>query len=72
MARPGIDLDLPREGRPASRIFALPGVPAEMNEMWTATVAPILRELAGGKSFCTIESNVSAWVKAISKRCSPT
>ncbi len=46
---PGIDLELPRHNRRAARIFALPGVPAEMNEMWTATVAPILRELAGGK-----------------------
>ena len=37
---PGIDLDFPRSGRQPSRIFALPGVPAEMREMWEQTVAP--------------------------------
>lgn len=42
---PGIDLDVPRDARPASRIFALPGVPAEMREMWFGTVEPAL--LAG-------------------------
>ncbi|HXT58752.1 MAG TPA: competence/damage-inducible protein A, partial [Pirellulales bacterium] len=36
---PGIDLEVPPPlGRP-SRIFALPGVPAEMIEMWDETVA---------------------------------
>ncbi len=36
---PGIDLVVPTE-RGSSRIFALPGVPAEMKEMWLATVQP--------------------------------
>ena len=36
---PGIDLEVPRKGRQACRVFALPGVPAEMNRMWSATVA---------------------------------
>ncbi|MEX0712938.1 MAG: CinA family nicotinamide mononucleotide deamidase-related protein [Pirellulales bacterium] len=45
---PGIDLTLdPPLGRP-SRIVALPGVPAEMHEMWSATLAPMLAELSGG------------------------
>jgi len=36
---PGIDISIPREGRDASRIFALPGVPAEMIRMFDDTVA---------------------------------
>jgi len=36
---PGIDLAVEREGLPPARLFALPGVPAEMREMWAATVA---------------------------------
>lgn len=45
---PGVDLDVPPPlGRPA-RIFALPGVPAEMREMWQATVAPSLLEHGAG------------------------
>lgn len=39
---PGIDLSIPRPGRRDARIFCLPGVPAEMREMWTATVAPAI------------------------------
>src|SRR5687768_12467787 len=35
---PGIDLEVPRSGRGPARVFALPGVPAEMREMWQATV----------------------------------
>jgi nicotinamide-nucleotide amidase len=44
---PGIDLTLPRPGRGAARLFALPGVPAEMKEMWHATVRPALAALLG-------------------------
>jgi nicotinamide-nucleotide amidase len=36
---PGIDLTVTNAGR-TSRIFALPGVPAEMRPMWQASVAP--------------------------------
>jgi nicotinamide-nucleotide amidase len=44
---PGIDIAIPRAvGKPA-RIFALPGVPAEMKEMWSATVAPAIQQLVG-------------------------
>lgn len=41
---PGIDQDLRVAGR-SVRIFALPGVPAEMKRMWQATVAPTLAAL---------------------------
>lgn len=44
---PGIDIDIAREGRRPSRIFALPGVPAEMREMWQATVEPAIGEMLG-------------------------
>ncbi|MBL8827400.1 MAG: CinA family nicotinamide mononucleotide deamidase-related protein [Planctomycetaceae bacterium] len=44
---PGIDIDVPRgEGR-KSRVFALPGVPAEMKQMWHETVAPIIAGMSG-------------------------
>ncbi len=46
---PGIDIAIPRAvGKPA-RVFALPGVPAEMKEMWAATVAPAIQEHIGVK-----------------------
>jgi nicotinamide-nucleotide amidase len=44
---PGIDLDIPRPGRGACRLFALPGVPAEMQEMWEQTVAPAIQAMLG-------------------------
>lgn len=46
---PGIDIAIPRGvGKPA-RIFCLPGVPAEMKEMWGATVSPAIQSLLGVK-----------------------
>ncbi|WP_197443107.1 CinA family nicotinamide mononucleotide deamidase-related protein [Lignipirellula cremea] len=45
---PGIDLSLDRPQRTPHRIFALPGVPAEMREMWFATVGPAISFLASG------------------------
>jgi nicotinamide-nucleotide amidase len=45
---PGIDMDAPRPGRPPARFFCLPGVPAEMKEMWQATVAPAIRAALPG------------------------
>ena len=46
---PGIDLTVPPPlGRP-SRVFALPGVPAEMKEMWQANVVPRLIEHGAGQ-----------------------
>jgi len=46
---PGIDLEVPRAGRNSCRVIVLPGVPAEMVEMWHSSVAGILRppEAAG-------------------------
>lgn len=41
---PGIDMTIER-GEHRCTIFALPGVPAEMFEMWEATVAPRVLEL---------------------------
>src|SRR5262245_41443416 len=40
---PGIDLTVSRECCPPCRVFALPGVPAEMFAMWHATVAPAIQ-----------------------------
>jgi nicotinamide-nucleotide amidase len=39
---PGIDLTVPRSCGPPCRVFALPGVPAEMFTMWNDTVRPAL------------------------------
>lgn len=44
---PGVDIAVAREGRSASRLFALPGVPAEMVEMWTQSVEPALATATG-------------------------
>ncbi|MFM7245461.1 MAG: CinA family nicotinamide mononucleotide deamidase-related protein [Planctomycetaceae bacterium] len=37
---PGIDVDVPRPQGGVCRVFALPGVPAEMKPMWKASVEP--------------------------------
>jgi len=39
---PGIDMDVPRTGQKPTRLFALPGVPGEMRDMWEATVRPAI------------------------------
>ena len=44
---PGINADLPRADGSTARLFCLPGVPAEMKEMFAATVAPTLLSLLG-------------------------
>ena len=44
---PGIELDLDMGGR-TSHMFALPGVPAEMRQMWEQSVAPALMALGAG------------------------
>lgn len=44
---PGIDLQINRADGGSSRIFALPGVPAEMVEMWHGTVCPRICQLLG-------------------------
>ncbi|MFM7522144.1 MAG: competence/damage-inducible protein A, partial [Planctomycetota bacterium] len=44
---PGLDVDLGTAGR-SCRVFALPGVPAEMKRMWRDTVVPALVAATGG------------------------
>lgn len=44
---PGIDADVPRSAGGATRFFCLPGVPAEMKEMFAATVAPAVLAMLG-------------------------
>ncbi|MFN6189500.1 MAG: competence/damage-inducible protein A [Planctomycetia bacterium] len=39
---PGIDLEILRQATGSSRVFALPGVPAEMRVMWHDSVVPAL------------------------------
>ena len=45
---PGIDLEVTREGRGPCRVICLPGVPAEMIEMWHDSVATAIAGLVGG------------------------
>jgi len=45
---PGIDMEIPREGRMPCRVICLPGVPAEMVEMWNDSVETIVDGLANG------------------------
>ena len=46
---PGIDLTTKSAAGTAVRLFALPGVPAEMKEMWALTVGPEIEKIGGGK-----------------------
>ncbi|HBJ35753.1 MAG TPA: competence/damage-inducible protein A [Planctomycetaceae bacterium] len=47
---PGVDITATLNGQRTSRIFALPGVPAEMMEMFDATVTPrIIDQIGGGR-----------------------
>jgi len=74
---PGIDLDVPRPGGKPCRVFALPGVPAEMKEMWYGTVAGELLKSGGGaavvrhkqiKCFGTGESNIESMLPDLVRR----
>lgn len=47
---PGIDMMIARKCTTQSRVFALPGVPAEMKRMFDETVAPRILETTGGGS----------------------
>ncbi len=42
---PGIQMEIPREDTNPCHFFALPGVPAEMKEMWRNTVSPSIHEI---------------------------
>lgn len=44
---PGIEMDIPRNDGGTAKLFALPGVPAEMYEMWAQTVSPAICEMLG-------------------------
>jgi nicotinamide-nucleotide amidase len=46
---PGIAIEVPRPGQPPCRFFVLPGVPAEMKEMWQASIDPQLRQAGAGR-----------------------
>ncbi|MFM7250836.1 MAG: molybdopterin-binding protein [Planctomycetaceae bacterium] len=45
---PGIDLDRGPSGAGGARVFALPGVPAEMRRMWHDTVGPAILAMLPG------------------------
>jgi len=74
---PGIAVEVPREGTGPARVFALPGVPAEMKEMWHATVAGRLRRAGAGrrvvrrraiKCFGAGESHIEAMLPDLIRR----
>lgn len=44
---PGIDLEVPRDGRSPCRVICLPGVPAEMVDMWHGSVAAAITGFFG-------------------------
>ena len=46
---PGLDITIPRPDGGDCRIFALPGVPAEMKEMFVDTVAPRIQTAIGNQ-----------------------
>ncbi len=49
---PGIDMEMPRDGQDPVRLFALPGVPGEMRDMWEATIEPaIVTSLGADRRF---------------------
>jgi len=45
---PGIDLEVPRQGTSPCRLIALPGVPAEIEEMWRGPLFEQLRQIGAG------------------------
>ncbi len=46
---PGIALELPRPDGGVCHVFALPGVPAEMKQMWSIWLIDALRQLGAGE-----------------------
>ncbi|MHC4181295.1 MAG: CinA family nicotinamide mononucleotide deamidase-related protein [Planctomycetota bacterium] len=74
---PGIYLELPREATGPCRLFALPGVPSEMKEMWYDSVSEQLRKVGAGariilhrriKCFGAGESNIEAMLPDLIRR----
>ena len=58
---PGIDLTIHPENSKPARIFALPGVPAEMVEMWNATVEPRILAQIGDQRTLTVHHQVKCF-----------
>ncbi len=58
---PGIDLTIQPKNSEAARIFALPGVPAEMFEMWEATVQPRILEQLGDQRTLTVHHQIKCF-----------
>jgi len=74
---PGIDLDVPREDSGRCRFFALPGVPAEMREMWQNSLHAALCGMGAGsrvilrrniKCFGTGESQLESLMPDLIRR----
>ncbi len=74
---PGIEMIVTREGRSPCEVFALPGVPVEMHEMWQASVATRINLLRSDqtvirhrriKCFGTGESQLEAMLPDLIQR----
>ena len=74
---PGIDLEVLRADGGRSRFFALPGVPAEMREMWQGYMLAALRGMGAGgrvilrrniKCFGTAESQIETLMPDLIRR----
>lgn len=75
---PGIDADLPGGAGRTARLFCLPGVPAEMKEMFAQSVAPAIMSMLGENArpifhrvircFGVGESDLEAMVPELIKR----
>jgi nicotinamide-nucleotide amidase len=74
---PGISLTVERDGAGPCQIYSLPGVPAEMREMWDASVEPWLRQSGAGsrtvrhrkiRTFGAGESQVEAMLPDLIRR----
>ncbi|NQT39344.1 MAG: CinA family nicotinamide mononucleotide deamidase-related protein [Planctomycetes bacterium] len=74
---PGIEMEIGDQGESPCRVFALPGVPAEMKEMWDASVAGALLAAGAGngvirhrviKCFGGGESQVEAMLPDLIRR----
>ncbi len=74
---PGIFVEVPRPNKAPAYIFCLPGVPAEMREMWQTTVERMILDISGASTvivhrtintFGRPESEVEALVKDLLER----
>ena len=58
---PGIDLTIDAKSGERARLFALPGVPAEMIEMWEATVFPRILDHIGDQRTVTLHHQIKCF-----------